>query len=232
MDSIIVKTRSLKKYYQLGDHTVKALDGVDFIVKEREFTAITGRSGSGKSTLLHLIGGLDDPTEGEIFLEGRNLGTMTKEERTIFRRRRVGFIFQNFNLVPDLTVLENITLPLELDGSPVDQTMIGELLRLLNLKDKKDAFPHMLSGGQQQRAAIARAVAAKPAVILADEPTGSLDTASSHDVLGLLRAAASRYAQTIILITHDHDIAQLADRIVCIEDGKMVKGGGVYDFQQ
>ena len=224
MESWIVETRGLKKYYKQGGNTVKALDGVDFRVKEQEFVAISGKSGSGKSTLLHMVGGLDTPTEGEVIVSGRSLNGLTKEELAIFRRRKVGFIFQNYNLVPDLTIYENIVLPIELDGKRIDYGFVEELLDVLKLTEKREAFPGNLSGGQQQRAAIARAVASKPAIILADEPTGNLDTASGHDVLGLLKTAAKQFQQTIVLITHDQDIAQLADRIVCIEDGRLKKG--------
>ncbi len=228
MESWIVETRGLKKYYRLGDNIVKALDGVDFKVREQEFVAVIGKSGSGKSTLLHMAGGLDMPTEGEVRVAGRSLSGLTKEELAVFRRRKVGFIFQNYNLVPDLTVYENIVLPIELDGKQVDHSFVEELLEVLNMTEKREAFPGNLSGGQQQRAAIARAIASKPAIILADEPTGNLDTASGHDVLGLLKVVAKKFGQTIVLITHDQDIAQLADRIVVIEDGKIRKGGGLY----
>lgn len=221
----MVKTQNLKKYYHSGKHTVKALDGVDFSVAEQEFVSIIGKSGSGKSTLLHLIGGLDTPTGGEIYVDNIRLNDMGKEELAVFRRRKIGFIFQNYNLVPDLNVYENITLPVELDGGKPDREFIREILSLLQLEEKIDALPGNLSGGQQQRVAIARAVASKPGIILADEPTGNLDTAASHDVMGLLKTVAKQYAQTILLITHDYDIAQLADRIVQIEDGKLVRGG-------
>lgn len=224
MESWIVETRGLKKYYRLGDNIVKALDGVDFKVREQEFVAVIGKSGSGKSTLLHMAGGLDMPTEGEVRVAGRSLSGFTKEELAVFRRRKVGFIFQNYNLVPDLTVYENIVLPIELDGKQVDHSFVEELLEVLNMTEKREAFPGNLSGGQQQRAAIA----SKPAIILADEPTGNLDTASGHDVLGLLKVVAKKFGQTIVLITHDQDIAQLADRIVVIEDGKIRKGSGLY----
>lgn len=224
MESFIVETRDLKKYYQLGANTVKALDGVDFQVREREFVAIIGKSGSGKSTLLHMVGGLDVPTEGEVYVGGRNLAELDKEQLAIFRRRKVGFVFQNYNLVPDLNVYENVTLPIELDGGYIDKEFIDGILDMLKLQEKKEALPNTLSGGQQQRAAIARAVASKPSIILADEPTGNLDTASSHDVLGLLKAVANQFQQTVVLITHDQDIAQLSDRIVRIEDGRIVKG--------
>lgn len=224
----IVETKNLKKYYQVGETTVRALDGVDFTVREQEFVAIIGKSGSGKSTLLHMLGGLDTPTAGEVVVDGKKLAGMNKEQLAVFRRRKVGFIFQNYNLVQNLTVYENIVLPIELDGVHIDHEFVAELLDLLKLREKKEMLPGMLSGGQQQRVAIARAIASKPAIILADEPTGNLDTESSHSVLGLLKMVAKQYQQTIVLITHDQDIAQLADRIVRIEDGKLVKGSGVY----
>ena len=223
----IVQTKNIKKYYQAGEVMVKALDGVDFCVEEGEFVAIIGKSGSGKSTLLHMIGGLDTPTDGEVFVDGKRLAGMDREQLAVFRRRKVGFIFQNYNLVQNLNVYENIVLPIELDGMHIDLGFVEELLRMLKLQGKRDMLPSMLSGGQQQRVAIARAVASKPAIILADEPTGNLDTESSHSVLGLLKMVAKQYQQTIVLITHDYDIAQLADRIVRIEDGKIVKGDGV-----
>ena len=226
MKEYIVETKSLKKYYQMGENTVKALDGVDFRVKAREFVAIIGKSGSGKSTLLHMLGGLDEPTDGSVLIDGKILSGLKKEQLAILRRRKIGFIFQNYNLVPDLNVYENVVLPVELDGRKVDEDYVSEILELLGLSKKKDAFPGNLSGGQQQRVAIARAVAAKPVIILADEPTGNLDSATSHEVLGLLKMAARQFSQTIILITHDRDIAQLADRIVHIEDGKIVGNTG------
>ena len=222
MKEYIVETRSLKKYYQMGENTVKALDGVDFRVKDQEFVAIIGKSGSGKSTLLHMLGGLDVPTEGEVLVEGKCFLGLKKEQLAIFRRRKIGFIFQNYNLVPDFNVYENVILPVELDGRKVDVEYVDGILELLGLAEKRKALPGTLSGGQQQRAAIARALAAKPAIILADEPTGNLDSVTSHDVLGLLKMAARQFSQTLILITHDRDIAQLADRIVHIEDGKIV----------
>ena len=226
MKEYIVETKSLKKYYQMGENTVKALDGVDFRVKAREFVAIIGKSGSGKSTLLHMLGGLDEPTDGSVLIDGKILSGLKKEQLAILRRRKIGFIFQNYNLVPDLNVYENVVLPVELDERKVDEEYVSEILELLGLSKKKDAFPGNLSGGQQQRVAIARAVAAKPVIILADEPTGNLDSATSHEVLGLLKMAARQFSQTIILITHDRDIAQLADRIVHIEDGKIVGNTG------
>lgn len=224
MENWIVETRALKKYYRLGDNTVKALDDVDFRVREQEFVAIIGKSGSGKSTLLHMLGGLDVPTSGEVSIAGRNIAGMKREELTVFRRRKVGFIFQSYNLVQDLNVYENIVLPIRLDGKRVDRDFVEEIMQLLQMEDKKEALPGTLSGGQQQRVAIARALAAKPQIILADEPTGNLDSVTSHEVMGLLRVVAKRYAQTIILITHDQDIAQMADRIVRIEDGRIVSG--------
>lgn len=228
MNDWIVKTEQLKKYYRLGENTVKALDGVDFRVKEREFVALIGKSGSGKSTLLHMIGGLDVPTAGEVYVAGRKLSGMSKEQLAIFRRRKVGFVFQSYNLVPDLNVYENVVLPIELDGKRIDRRFVREILELLQIDGKAEALPGMLSGGQQQRVAIARAVAAKPGIILADEPTGNLDTASGHDVMGLLKVAAKQFQQTVILITHDNDIAQMADRTVHIEDGRIVKAGDRY----
>ncbi len=228
MGDYIVRTVGLKKYYRLGENTVKALDGVDFAVKEREFTAIIGKSGSGKSTLLHMIGGLDTPTAGEVYVDGRKLSDMNREQLAIFRRRKVGFVFQSYNLVPDLNVYENVVLPIELDGKRIDRRFVREILELLRIDGKAEALPGMLSGGQQQRVAIARAVAAKPGIILADEPTGNLDTSSGHDVMGLLKVAAKQFQQTVILITHDNDIAQMADRTVHIEDGRIVKAGDRY----
>jgi len=224
VENWMVETRALKKYYKLGDNTVKALDDVNFRVREQEFVAIIGKSGSGKSTLLHMLGGLDVPTSGEVCIAGRNIAVMNREELTIFRRRKVGFIFQSYNLVQDLNVYENIVLPVKLDGKRVDRDFVEEIIQLLQLEDKKAALPGTLSGGQQQRVAIARALAAKPQIILADEPTGNLDSMTSHEVMGLLKVVAKRYAQTIILITHDQDIAQMADRIVRIEDGRIISG--------
>lgn len=224
MENWMVETRALKKYYKLGDNTVKALDDINFRVREQEFVAIIGKSGSGKSTLLHMLGGLDVPTSGEVCIAGRNIAGMNREELTIFRRRKVGFIFQSYNLVQDLNVYENVVLPVKLDGKRVDRDFVEEIIQLLQLEDKKAALPGTLSGGQQQRVAIARALAAKPQIILADEPTGNLDSMTSHEVMGLLKVVAKRYAQTIILITHDQDIAQMADRIVRIEDGRIISG--------
>ncbi|HJD28107.1 MAG TPA: ABC transporter ATP-binding protein [Candidatus Blautia avicola] len=228
MKDILVRTRGLKKYYQVGDQTVKALDGVDLEVREREFVSIIGKSGSGKSTLLHMIGGLDVPSEGQVIVDGMNLEKMNREALALYRRRKVGFIFQQYNLIPDLNVYDNILFPVELDGRQIDKNFIRELMEVLNISNKKEMLPSMLSGGEQQRVAIARALGAKPSIILADEPTGNLDTMASHDVIGLLKILAKQYQQTIILITHDGDIAQMADRIVRIEDGKIRKGSEPY----
>ena len=228
MENYIVETRNLKKYYQQGTNTVKALDGVDFRVKAEEFVTIIGKSGSGKSTLLHMIGGLDVPTSGSVIVGGKNLAGLTKEQLAIFRRRKIGFVFQSYNLVQDLNVYENIILPIELDGKRVDQEFVQEIMELLQLEERREALPSTLSGGQQQRVAIARALVSKPTLILADEPTGNLDTATGHDVLGLLKIVAKQFRQTIVLITHDNEIAQMADRIVRIEDGKIVKGSEFY----
>ena len=228
MKDILVRTRGLKKYYQVGSQTVKALDGVDLEVREREFVSVIGKSGSGKSTLLHMIGGLDVPSEGQVIVDGMNLEKMNREALALYRRRKVGFIFQQYNLIPDLNVYDNILFPLELDGRQVDKKFIRELMAVLNISNKKEMLPSMLSGGEQQRVAIARALGAKPSIILADEPTGNLDTMASHDVIGLLKILAKQYQQSIILITHDGDIAQMADRIVRIEDGKIRKGSEPY----
>lgn len=222
MRNSIVRTQSLKKYYKVGNQIVKALDGVDFEVREQEFVAIIGKSGSGKSTLLHMIGGLDTPTDGTVIVDGMNLEKMNHEQLALFRRRKVGFIFQQYNLIPDLNIYDNIIFPLELDGVQIDTNFIEELLETLNIADKKEMLPAMLSGGEQQRVAIIRALATKPAIILADEPTGNLDTLASHDVIGLLKVLARQYQQTLIVITHDPDIAQMAERIVRIEDGRVL----------
>lgn len=229
MESWIIETKNLKKYYQSGTNMVKALDGVDFRVKSEEFVSIIGKSGSGKSTLLHMIGGLDTPTSGNVIVDGKNLAGLTKEQLAVFRRRKIGFVFQSYNLVPDLNVYENVVLPIELDGKRIDKEFVNEILELLQLDKKLESMPNMLSGGQQQRVAIARAIATKPQILLCDEPTGNLDTATSHDVLGLLKIVAKQFRQTIVLITHDYDIAQMADRIVRIEDGKIMRGSDFHD---
>ncbi len=215
----VIKTTELKKYYSKGSNTVKALDGVNFSVEQGEFIAIVGTSGSGKSTLLNMIGGLDSPTSGSIKINGKEIQQMKSEELTIFRRRNVGFIFQNYNLVPVLNVYDNISLPTRLDGNKPDIKFIHELLELMNMENYIEAMPTELSGGQQQRVAIARALASKPAIILADEPTGNLDSKSSSDVLGLLKMTSEKYHQTLVMITHNEQIAQMADRIIRIEDG-------------
>lgn len=218
----VIKTTELKKYYSKGSNTVKALDGVSLSVEQGQFIAIVGTSGSGKSTLLNMIGGLDSPTSGSIEINGKEIQQMKPEELTIFRRRNVGFIFQNYNLVPVLNVYDNISLPTRLDGNKPDKKFIHELLKLMNMESYIESMPTELSGGQQQRVAIARALASKPAIILADEPTGNLDSKSSSDVLGLLKMTSEKYHQTLVMITHNEQIAQMADRIIRIEDGRIV----------
>ncbi len=218
----VIKTTELKKYYSKGSNTVKALDGVSLSVEQGQFIAIVGTSGSGKSTLLNMIGGLDSPTSGSIKINEKEIQQMNSEELTIFRRRNVGFIFQNYNLVPVLNVYDNISLPARLDGNKPDIKFIHELLEFMNMEPYIEAMPTELSGGQQQRVAIARALASKPAIILADEPTGNLDSKSSSDVLGLLKMTSEKYHQTLVMITHNEQIAQMADRIIRIEDGRIV----------
>ena len=218
----ILKTKDLRKYYGQDETAVKALDGVDLSVADGEFAAIVGTSGSGKSTLLHMLGGLDRPTGGTVEVDGKDIFSLKDDELTIFRRRKIGFIFQSYNLVPVLNVYENIVLPIELDGNRADQGHLENILETLGLSGKTDRLPNQLSGGQQQRVAIARALAAKPAIILADEPTGNLDSKTSLDVMGLLKVTSERFAQTIVMITHNEEIAQTADRIIRIEDGRIV----------
>ncbi len=218
----ILETSELKKYYGTGANLVKALDGVALNVEPGEFVAIVGTSGSGKSTLLHMLGGLDTPTSGSVEVSGKELSKMNDDQLTIFRRRNIGFIFQNYNLVPILNVYENIVLPIELDGEKPDKTFINKIVKMLGLTEKLNNLPNNLSGGQQQRVAIARALATKPAIILADEPTGNLDSKTSQEVLGLLKMTSQQFHQTIVMITHNSEIAQLADRIVRIEDGRIV----------
>lgn len=220
----ILKTEKLKKYYGSGDTAVHALDGVDLTVEKGEFIAIVGTSGSGKSTLLHMLGGLDRPTSGTVTVDGKEIFSLKDEELTIFRRRKIGFVFQNYNLVPVLNVYENIVLPIQLDGNEPDTDYITQIIRTLGLENKLQNLPNNLSGGQQQRVAMARALASKPAIILADEPTGNLDSKTSQDVLGLLKVTSEKFSQTIVMITHNEEIAQLADRIIHIEDGKIVGG--------
>ena len=222
----IVQTMDLKKTYGQGAGLVRALDGVTLSIQEGEFVAVVGTSGSGKSTLLHMMGGLDTPSSGQVFVRGKELGAMNDEARTIFRRRNIGFVFQNYNLVPILNVYENIVLPVELDGDRVDAAFFEQVVDLLGLRNKLDNLPSALSGGQQQRVAIARALITKPALILADEPTGNLDSRTSADVLGLIRRTSTMFDQTVVMITHNNDIACLADRIIRIEDGRVVGEGG------
>ena len=222
----ILRTEDLKKYYGEGETCIKALDGVNFTVEKGEFVSIVGTSGSGKSTLLHMLGGLDRPTCGKVEVDGKNIFSLKEEALTIFRRRKIGFVFQSFNLVPVLNVYENIVLPIELDGNRVDKEFVENVIRILGLKNKIYALPSQLSGGQQQRVAIARALASKPVIVLADEPTGNLDSATSQDVLGLMKTTGERFGQTMVMITHNEEIAQMADRMIRIEDGKIVAGGG------
>ena len=220
---VILETRDLKKQYGTGE-TADALAGVNLSVENGEFVAVVGTSGSGKSTLLHMLGGLDRATSGKVYVDGKDIFALKDEELTIFRRRKIGFVFQSFNLVPVLSVYENIVLPLQLDGKTVDNAFIGDIAEALGLKEKLNVLPNQLSGGQQQRVAIARALAAKPAILLADEPTGNLDSRTSQDVMGLLKTTSTKFAQTIVMITHNEEIAQLADRIIRIEDGRIVTG--------
>lgn len=224
----VLKTEGLKKYYGEGSTCVKALDGVDFTVEKGEFVSIIGTSGSGKSTLLNMIGGLDHPTSGTVTIDGKNIFSLKEEALTIFRRRKIGFVFQSFNLVPVLNVYENIVLPIELDGNETDKSFVDSIINTLGLQDKIYSLPSQLSGGQQQRVAIARALATKPVLLLADEPTGNLDSVTSNDVMGLLKVTGERFGQTIVMITHNEEIAQMADRIIRIEDGRIVNSRGVF----
>ena len=219
----ILETIDLKKYYGSEPNITRALDGVSLIIAAGEFVAIVGTSGSGKSTLLNMIGGLDVPTSGKVIVDGKDLSSMNDEQLTIFRRRKIGFVFQNYNLVPVLNVYENIVLPVELDGDSVDKKFMQDVVRMLALEDKLNSMPNNLSGGQQQRVAIARALVSKPAIILADEPTGNLDSRTSNDVLGLLKVTSQKFHQTLVMITHNNELAQLADWIVRIEDGKIAQ---------
>ena len=221
----ILETKDLRKVYGSGDTEVRALDGVNLTVEKGEFVAVVGTSGSGKSTLLHMLGGLDRPTSGTVTVDGRELSALKDEELTIFRRRKIGFVFQNYNLVPVLNVYENIVLPIQLDGNQPDKAYVDQIIETLGLEAKLQNLPNNLSGGQQQRVAIARALAAKPAIILADEPTGNLDSATSLDVMGLLKVTAQKFSQTIVMITHNEELAQMADRIIRIEDGRIVVRG-------
>jgi len=221
----ILETKDLRKTYGSGDTEVHALDGVDLTVEKGEFAAVVGTSGSGKSTLLHMLGGLDRPTSGAVTVDGRDIFSLKDEELTIFRRRKIGFVFQSYNLVPVLNVYENIVLPIELDGGQVDKAYVERIIETLGLESKLQNLPNNLSGGQQQRVAIARALAAKPAIILADEPTGNLDSRTSQDVMGLLKVTSQKFVQTIVMITHNEEIAQMAGRIIRIEDGRIVVRG-------
>ncbi len=220
----ILKTENLRKTYGTGEAKVEALRGVNLTVNKGEFISIVGTSGSGKSTLLHMLGGLDRPTEGKVIIDGKDVFSLKDEELTIFRRRKIGFIFQAFNLVPVMSVYENIVLPIELDGEKPNQELINEIVNTLGLSEKLKAYPSQLSGGQQQRVAIARALASAPAIILADEPTGNLDSKTTQDVMGLLKVTSQKFSQTIVMITHNDEIAQLADRSIRIEDGMIVRG--------
>lgn len=217
----LLQTEHLKKYYGTGDTQVRALDGVDFSVQNGEFVSIVGTSGSGKSTLLHMLGGLDRPTSGKVFVDGQDIFSLKDDALTIFRRRKIGFVFQSYNLVPVLNMYENIVLPIELDGNPIDKPYVEEILSVLGLDAMQHRLPNQLSVGQQQRVAIARALATKPAIILADEPTGNLDSRTSQDVLSLMKVTGAKFGQTIVMITHNEEIAQLSDRIIRIEDGKI-----------
>ncbi len=220
---IMVKAAGLKKYFLTGDSEVRALDGITLNVEDGEFLAIVGTSGSGKTTLLNLLGGLDLPDEGGVWIRGSSLRDMESEERTIFRRRNIGFVFQQYNLIPMISVYENIVLPLRLDGAEIDGDFLDELVRALGIRDQQGRLPETLSGGQQQRVAIARALMTKPALVLADEPTGNLDSVTSMEVIGLLKNCAGKYHQTVILVTHQEEVAQMADRIIRIEDGRIVR---------
>ncbi|MCR5123022.1 MAG: ABC transporter ATP-binding protein [Ruminococcus sp.] len=221
----VLKTEELTKIYGKEQNKVTALDNANLVVNQGEFAAIVGTSGSGKSTLLHMLGGLDRPTSGKVFVDGKDIFSLKDEALTIFRRRKIGFVFQSFNLVPTLNVYENIVFPIQLDGNNVDEKFVSEVIGILGLSDMQSRLPNQLSGGQQQRVAIARALAAKPAIILADEPTGNLDSKTSQDVLSLLKVTGQKFGQTIVMITHNEAIAQMADRIIRIEDGHIVKGG-------
>ncbi|HCQ5685908.1 TPA: ABC transporter ATP-binding protein [Clostridioides difficile] len=225
----ILYTENLSKHYGKGESLVKALDNVNLEINEGEFVAIIGKSGSGKSTLLHMIGGLDIPTSGKVYIDNKNIFTLKEEELAVFRRRKIGFIFQSYNLIPSLNVWENVVLPIGLDGREVDESFIKELLKSLGLENKHDVLPNTLSGGQQQRVAIARALSTRPAIILADEPTGNLDSKTSDEVMSILKSMSKKYSQTLVMITHDDSIAQMADRVIFIEDGRVSKVGDKND---
>ena len=228
----ILEVRELKKYYGEGENQVKALDGVSLSVEKGEFLAVVGTSGSGKSTLLHMMGGLDTPTSGQIVVAGKDISSLSRDELTIFRRRKIGFVFQSYNLLPLMNVYDNIVLPIKLDGIRPDETYVDQIIAALGLEEKRLAMPNQLSGGQQQRVALARALAAKPAIILADEPTGNLDSKTSMDVLGLMKTSGERFGQTIVMITHNDEIAQMAGRIIRLEDGRICGQSGQSDRKQ
>ncbi len=221
----VLRTDDLRKYYGTGENQVRALDGIDLTVEQGEFLAIVGTSGSGKSTLLHMLGGLDRPTSGKVYVDDKDISRLKDDALCVFRRRKIGFVFQSYNLVPVLNVYENIVLPIELDGNEIDRVYVDRVIDVLGLKNKLTSLPSQLSGGQQQRVAIARALASKPALLLADEPTGNLDSRTSQDVLGLLKVTGEKFGQTMVMITHNEEIAQMADRIIRIEDGRILKGG-------
>ena len=224
---VILKTEALTKIYGKGPGMVTALENAALSVEQGEFIAIVGTSGSGKSTLLHLLGGLDRPTSGKVFVENKDIFSLKDEALTIFRRRKIGFVFQAFNLIPTLNTYENVVFPIQLDGNSIDEKFVGDVIQSLGLSKLQDRLPNQLSGGQQQRVAIARALASKPAIVLADEPTGNLDSRTSQDVLSLLKVTGQKYEQTIVMITHNEAIAQMADRVIRIEDGHILKGGDV-----
>lgn len=224
----ILETKNLKKYYGSNENLVKAIDDTSLVINMGEFVTIVGKSGSGKSTLLHMIGGLDRPTDGKVYIDNKDIFTLTDEELSIFRRRKIGFIFQYYNLIPSLNVWENIVLPIGLDGKEVDIAFINDILKTLGIEDKKKMLPNKLSGGQQQRVAIARALASRPSIILADEPTGNLDSNTSDEVIVLLKSMVKKYSQTLVMITHDESIAQIADKVIYIEDGKVTRGGDIH----
>lgn len=228
----ILEVRELKKYYGEGENQVKALDGVSLSVEKGEFLAVVGTSGSGKSTLLHMMGGLDTPTSGKIVVAGKDISSLSRDELTIFRRRKIGFVFQSYNLLPLMNVYDNIVLPIKLDGIRPDEAYVDQIIAALGLEEKRLAMPNQLSGGQQQRVALARALAAKPAIILADEPTGNLDSKTSIDVLGLMKTSGERFGQTIVMITHNDEIAQMAGRIIRLEDGRICGQSGQSDRKQ
>lgn len=225
----VLETKNLKKYYGKGENTVRAIDNTSIAINQGEFVVIVGKSGSGKSTLLHMLGGLDNPTEGKVYIDNKDIFSLKEEELAIFRRRNIGFIFQYYNLIPSLNVWENIVLPIGLDNKSVDKEFIEDIITSLGLQKKKESLPNTLSGGQQQRVAIARALASNPAIILADEPTGNLDSKTSEEVMTLLKMMVKKYKQTLVMITHDEAIAQMADKVIFIEDGKVIKGGAIVD---